>query len=255
MDLDQAIAMLIEMLRTGNAGDYGYDLFPQKGARRAAEQAFPQQHQTHERELRARELSPLFYEAAWELCRRGIVRPGVRQSNEQSVPEGGYSLTVAGRAALQNLDPATVLLAQPGSLAGAFAGYRARFGEGFHQRSLEAIKCRNAEAWLACCSMAGAAAESILLAVAVAKTGNEEEVLGLYRRANGRQNVLNAVVGQAAGNLRTTLSTFAGIISLWRDEASHGQASPLGTANADEALRTLLHMCQWVNQQWDALTA
>lgn len=103
--------------------------------------------------------------------------------------------------------------------------------------------------------MVGAAAESILLALAIAKTGDEEAVLAQYRRASGRREVLNLIVGQANQQRRETLKTFANIVSQWRDEASHGTASPLSTANADEALRQLLHMCQWVDREWDALTA
>jgi hypothetical protein len=201
-----------------------------------------------------RDLSPVFYEAAWELCRRGMVRPGVKRAGDQAVEEGGYSLTIAGRAALGTLDATSILLAQPGSLAAALAQYRSRFGEGFYQRALEAIKCRNAEAWLACCSMAGAAAESVLLALAVAKVGDEQQVLRTYRQAGGRQKVLNLIVGRASASTRDTLTTFSGIISMWRDEAAHGRASPIGAANADEALRQLLHMCQWVDREWATLT-
>jgi hypothetical protein len=255
MELDEAIAIFIELLRTQRAGNYGYDLYARTGAEAAALRLHPHAHQRDRLELAMRELSPLFYEAAWELCRRGIVRPGVRRTGEQAVEEGGYSLTVAGRAALQDLDAATILLAQPGSLAATLAGYQNRFGGGFHQRAFEAIKCRNAEAWLACCAMVGAAAESVLLALAIAKTGDEEQVLRTYRHARGRQAVLNLIIGQANAPMRNTLTTFAGIVSLWRDDAAHGQASPIGTANADEALRQLLHMCQWVNREWGNLIA
>jgi hypothetical protein len=252
MELDEAIAILVELLRDNRAGQYGYDLYARVGAESLARRLYPNEHYLDQQ---IRELSPIFYEAAWELCRRGIVRPGIRSAGEQAVEEGGYSLTVAGRAALQHLDAATILLAQPGSLAATFAGYRDRFGTGFHQRAMEAIKCRNAEAWLGSCAMTGAAAESILLAVAIAKLGDEEQVLRTYRQARGRQQVLNMIVGQANQATRNALSTFAGIISLWRDDASHGQESPIETANADEALRQLLHMCQWVNREWDNLTA
>jgi hypothetical protein len=251
MELDEAIAILLELLRAGRAGSYGYDLYAREGAREAARR---QQLPPGYDERVIIELSPLFYEAAWELCRCGIVRPGVRGANEQSVAEGGYSITIAGRAALAALDPTTVLLSQPGSLAAALAAYGARFGEGFHQRSLEAIKCRNAEAWLAFCVMTGAGAESVLLALAVAKVGDEEQVLTAYKRAGGRQRVLNLVVAQANAVRRDTLTTFTGIISLWRDEAAHGRATPLETANADEGLRQLLHMCQWVEREWAELT-
>lgn len=252
MDLEEAIAILIEMLRNGQARAYGYDLYPHRGAEVAAPRMFPGDQQMA---LRVRELTPIFYDAAWELCRRGIVRPGVTRVGEQVVPDGGYSLTAAGRASLPNLDAIAILIAQPGSLAAALTGYQGRFGEGFHQRALEAIKCRNAEAWLACCAMVGAAAESVLLALAIAKVGDEAQVLAAYRQTGGRQRALNLIVGQANAHRRDTLTTFAGIISLWRDEAAHGQASPLGTANADEALRQLLHMCQWVDREWANLTA
>jgi hypothetical protein len=60
------------------------------------------------------------------------------------------------------------------------------------------------------------------------------------------------IVG-AAANIRDSLTTFSGIITLWRDDAAHGRASPLNTANADEALRQVLHMCQWVDREWLAL--
>jgi hypothetical protein len=103
--------------------------------------------------------------------------------------------------------------------------------------------------------MSGAAAESVLLALAITKLGDEEQVLAAYSQSGGRQRVLNLIVGQATAVRRDTLTTFSGIISMWRDEAAHGKATPLGTANADEALRQLLHMCQWVDREWAALTA
>src|SRR5882757_7115256 len=114
MDLDEAIAILLDLLRNGRALGYGYDLYARTGAQLAAQQRYPREPFI---EGRVRELSPIFYEAAWELCRRGIVRPGVRRAGEQAVEEGGYSLTVAGRAALANLDQATILITQRGSLA------------------------------------------------------------------------------------------------------------------------------------------
>jgi hypothetical protein len=117
------------------------------------------------------------------------------------------------------------------------------------------IRCRSAEAWLACCAMVGAAAESVLLAVAIQKEGDEEQVLRTYRSTRGRQAVLNMIEGQAIAPTRNMLTTFAGIVSLWRDDAAHGWASPIGTANGDEALRQLLHMCQWVDREWENLTA
>jgi hypothetical protein len=102
--------------------------------------------------------------------------------------------------------------------------------------------------------MAGAAAESILLALAIAKTGDEPLVIRTYAQSGGRRKVLNMITRQLDQNRRDTLTTFTNIISLWRDEAAHGKATPLSTANADEALRQLLHMSQWVNREWGNLT-
>ncbi len=249
MQLDEAIAVLVELLSNGAAARYGHDLYTRAGAEAAAGRAAKGDDQ--KRQSLTIELAPVFMDAGWELCRRGIVRPGVNVDGGQDV--GGYSLTLAGREALASIDHSSILILQPGSLAATFTGYRERFGAGFYQRAQEAIKCRNAEAWLACCAMAGAAAESILLALAVAKSGSEEDVLEAYRRSGGRQRVLNIVVGQASAATQNTLSNFTGIVSFWRDEAAHGQESPLSTANADETLRQLLHMCQWVDGEWDRL--
>jgi hypothetical protein len=62
------------------------------------------------------------------------------------------------------------------------------------------------------------------------------------------------IVGQANEPIRVSLTTFANIVSLWRGDAAHGRQSRIGTANADEALRQLLHMCQWVDREWATLT-
>ena len=51
---------------------------------------------------RTYEVSPPFYDAAWELARRGVLRPSVRNSLPQwsafNYAGGGYSLTAAGEA-------------------------------------------------------------------------------------------------------------------------------------------------------------
>jgi hypothetical protein len=252
MELDEAIAHTIDILHADRAKQYGYDLYPPQVARAFVERQ--KSIRDAEREGKVRQVTPIFMDAAWELCRRGLVRPGVRTIDEQAVKETGYSLTEAGRAALPKIDAANILVMQPGSLAATFANYKQRFGDGFIQRSTEAIRCRDAEAWLACCAMAGAAAESILLALAIAKKGDEQLVLHAYGQRSGRQKVLNMVTGPLDVNHRNTLTTFTGIISLWRDEAAHGRATPLTTANADEALRQLLHMSQWVDKEWADLT-
>jgi hypothetical protein len=120
MELDEAIAVTIDVLLRGGASYYGYDLYPPHVARVYLEwqQTIPH----HLREPILRKMTPTFMDAAWELCRRGLVRPGVKNVGEQAVAETGYSVTEAGRAALDTMDPADLVVLQPGSLARTLAG-------------------------------------------------------------------------------------------------------------------------------------
>jgi hypothetical protein len=153
MELDEAIAHTIDMLRDDRAKWSDFDLYPSQVATAFADQQLVRDQDHYDREVG--KLTPIFMDAAWKLCRRGLVRPGVRNRGGQPVGETGYSLTKAGRAALADIDPANILVMQPGSLAATFEGFKKRFGDGFMQRSSEAIRCRNAEAWLGCCAHGG----------------------------------------------------------------------------------------------------
>lgn len=251
LELDESISRTLTALITGDAQKYGYDLHPFSIASSAGWEKSGGDHSLSiEVTL---QLSPVFMDAAWELCRRGYVRPGVRTQHAQATSDGGYSITTAGRRMLEEIDDDAVLLLQPGALAETLDQYGERFGLGFRQRAQEAVRCRDSEAWLACCAMVGAAAESILIATAVAKTNNEEAVLSEYGRAGGRRKLIDIIAGQASKLTREKLNLFAQIISYWRDDAAHGQSSNLADANAHEALRQLLHMCQWVDGEWTSL--
>ena len=116
------------------------------------------------------------YAAAWELCRRGILRPGVRQYQEQATPGGsagdGYSITPFGRQWLAEATQDDFVPTEPERFGQMMACYRERFGKAFQERAQEAIRCYGAHAYVACCTMCGAAAEAILLTIAI---GKEEE--------------------------------------------------------------------------------
>ncbi|MBF9051880.1 hypothetical protein GTA62_17600 [Roseobacter sp. HKCCD9010] len=250
MEIDEAIGLAVRALKESRSARYGYDYYGRAVAEYAAEQET--RHGQEQANLTA-EYTPLFEEAGWVLCLRGVLRPGVRSMHAQAAEPGGYSMTSAAGARLQAIDDANVLVYQSGSLLDTFSGFAERFGEAFVQRAAEAVRCRDAGVWLASCVMSGAAAEAVLLAIAIAKTGDEEAVLSMYRRANGRRDVLNTIAGQAPQHRKDALQAFTGIIAVWRDEAAHGAATEITTANADEALRQLLHMCQWTMREWDAL--
>ena len=77
---------------------YGYDLYlPNVMREWLRERGFP----FPEGEPHMPDISRSFYSAAWELCRRGIIRPGVKAYGEQSTDDGaggnGYSVTPFGK--------------------------------------------------------------------------------------------------------------------------------------------------------------
>jgi hypothetical protein len=163
-------------------------------------------------------------------------------------------LTQHGREWLASEDAAVLLLLQPGSLAKTLAEYAYLYGPGYLQRANEAIKARNASAYLACCAMCGAAAESILLALAIARTGDEAEVLKTYNSRSGRSTVVRTLTGQVVEPVRKRFTTYSELLNYWRDDAAHGVASELSDAHAEESLATLLRLAQFSADHWTDLT-
>lgn len=211
--------------------NYGYDFYAPAVAR---EWAMFRSKNSASWDSEAQAASPVFYEALWELCRRGILRPGVTETTAQGIADGGgYCVTTYGRTWLSEANESHFILMQPGSLATAFEQFSEKFGPGYRQRTQEAIRCRTAEAWLAACAMVGAAAESILLAVAVAKSGNEDQAMGAYAASNGRRSIMNQIIGQAPAHISRPLTSGMSLLSYWRDSAGHGQVAIISGAEAD----------------------
>jgi len=102
--------------------------------------------------------------------------------------------------------------------------------------------------------MCGAAAESILLAVATAKSGNEADTLKSYRAASGRRKVIESVVGNARQPISEQFRSATGLLTYWRDEAAHGSASTISEIEAHEALARLLRFAQFATDNWEELT-
>ena len=132
--------------------------------------------------------------------------------------------------------------------------YKTRFGPGFFERAQEAIRCYGAHAYLACCIMCGAAAESILLAVVIEKVGDEQKILKTYSSSNGRSRVENMSIGQASGYIQREFRSYTGLLKYWRDEAAHGKVSSMSDNEAYTSLALLLRYAAFVNDNWDELT-
>lgn len=255
MKLEDATKLLIEFLRNpdhGSFGSYGYEIY------------FPailityfrkQRIQDTDRELR--ELSPVFYAAGWELCRRGILRPGITHYGAQATADGGagngYSITPFGRTWLKEGGQDDFVPTEPERFGEILGKYKSKFGAGFHERAQQAIRCYGAHAYLACCVMCGASAESIVLAVAIAKEKDEKEILRKYSSANGRRTIENILIGKARKQIQDDYKAYSTLLKYWRDEAAHGKASKLDDNEAYTSLALLLRLSTFINDNWNEL--
>jgi hypothetical protein len=253
-----AAILLIRWLRKpdhGDYGSYGYGVYlPALVRTHLARQGI----QHGDQENRLREMMPMLYAAAWDLCRRGVLRPGVRAFGEQATPDGasgnGYSITPFGAQWLTEADRDDFVPTEPERFAQMLAPYRDRFGPSFQERAQEAIRCYGAHAYLACCTMCGAAAEAVLLATAIAKA-DEETVLKQYNASGGRRRVENLVLGKAREELRNEYLGHMTLLKYWRDQASHGKAAGIRDNEAYTSLALLLRLAIFVNENWAELAA
>ena len=186
MHIDDAAAFIVDFLRNPRPDDgypfHGYDIWlPKVIVAYIREVEHSTEHlQSLYNGRRRVELAPFFYDAAWSLCRRGVLRPGIKDVSGAGPVNGasaeGYGLTEIGRSWIEQGAPA-VFLADPDRLSQMFHKLSPRFGPGFLQRASEAVRCHRFGAHFGCCAMSGAAAESILLAVAATKSGDDRATL------------------------------------------------------------------------------
>lgn len=257
---EDALRCIIHWLRapqTFGYGSYGYEMYlPIVLRGYLSEQQKRPPTQIDDREMR--ELSPHFYAAAWELCRRGILRPGIRIMDAQATADGasgnGYSVTPFGRQWLAEADRDDFVPTEPERFGAILRPLHERLGPGFASRAQEAVRCYGAHAYLACCAMVGAATESVLLAAAIAIKRDEGAVLREYASAKGRGRVESVVIAQAREDLQRQFRGFTSLLGYWRDEAAHGRASRLSDVEALTALAMLVRFAHFVNDHWDELT-
>lgn len=229
---------------------YGYDLYLPNVMRK-----WCQENGQEDRYLR--EISPYFYDASWELCRMGIIRPGIQRWGEQDTSDGsagnGYSITPFGKEWLNESDVDSFVPTEPGRFSEMLSPYSETFGPGFHERSQQAIRCYGAHTYLACCVMCGAAAESILLNLAIAKEGDEEGVLKIYKAANGRKKLEDLIIGQQKGNIKNDFEICFALLKYWRDEAGHGRKSDISENEAYTSLALLMRCAQFAQDNYKTL--
>jgi len=253
-----ATTLLVRWLRQpdhGSYSSYGYGVYlPALVQTYLSRQGI----QPHDQGLTLQQMMPMLYAAAWDLCRRGILRPGVREHGAQATADGasgnGYSITPFGAQWLKEADHDDFVPTEPERFAQMLAPYRKRFGPSFQERAQEAIRCYGAHAYLACCTMCGAAAEAILLAAAIAKRG-EDKTLKTYTSAAGRSRVQTDLLAHAREPLRQEFNNLSVLLRYWRDQASHGKASGIKDNEAYTSLALLLRFAIFVNDNWQELVA
>jgi hypothetical protein len=87
--IEDAERLIIRWIREKPKSDYsnfGYDVYLSNLIRWYLEESGERDRQAIEQSIPNLWLT--FVAAAWELCRRGVIRPGVRQLNTQSTEHG-----------------------------------------------------------------------------------------------------------------------------------------------------------------------
>lgn len=256
MHIEDAVSFIVDYVAkprmTETYGGHGYEIYlPNVVASYLCENEGVSQHLIRGHQ-RIRELTPVFFDAAWELCRRGALRPGV--PNSGNADNRGFSATSLGRSWIASGALLPILL-DSARLSELFASPSGRLGPGFLQRANEAARCHAFGANLAACAMCGAAAESIVLAIAIAKSGDEASVLKSYLAAQGRKRTIDGIVRGARASIADAFKAATDLLSYWRDEAAHGRASEISEIEAHTALGRLVRFAQFASDNWAELVA
>jgi hypothetical protein len=258
---EDAVSFTVKCLKGADSRDftmYGYELY----VPRVVERYLKTVHGIPEREARdgqsGQKASRAFYDAAWSMCRRGILRPGVTQYGQQVTDSGsggaGFALTPQGRRWLEHSDAVDLVPTEPSRFAQMLDNVGGRYGPGFQERALEAVRCYEAQTYLACCAMCGAAAETVILSLAVEKTGDAAKIIKDYESAGGRGRIENLLLGQQRPAIQNEFRGYTSLLKYWRDSAAHATAADISDPEAYTSLALLLRMAKSADDNWVLLT-
>jgi hypothetical protein len=208
-------------------------------------------------DLEDRHFQP-FYDAAWELCRIGVIRPGEFAPRGWATDAGlfsgdTFSITKFGKTWLK--DASQRPIADPSRLSHVLQGFGDRLGGGYAQRATEAVRTYRTGNYLAASMMCGAAAESILLALAIAKIGDETKVLVEYNTTGGRRRLAKRICANASTALAAQLEASLQPLGRWYDGAGHATTTTVSEMEAHIGLTDLLRLSQFAHDHWVELTA
>jgi hypothetical protein len=200
------------------------------------------------------DLSPVFLDAAWELCRRGILRPSVKRlPSVNGLKTGqGFSLTQNGLKWIEQRRPYGFPI-ESSRFSQLIAEYEPLLGRAFCQRAIEAHKCYKSACYLGSCVMSGAAAESVLLTLASKRLG-EAEAIKLYTSGKGTKKLKDGIMPHLSGKVSSDFQSLTSLISYWRNDAAHGEVSPIHELEAHSALVHLHRFAEYSKENWQQLT-
>ena len=251
MDQAQAEQFIVHFIRE-RSGLVELDLWKVLGAYIDTHEQAALMSQSEDR--RRSELAPVFMAAAWDLATLSIVRPGSSGWPPSDDFDGTkYAVTPFGRRWVSEGSEDTFVPVGADTFIELLRPY-AEFGEAFIERAKEAARCWKVHAYLACCVMCGAAAESILITAATAKTGNESATLSAYNSKGGRRKLDMLLAGQVRAEIKDSLGPLFGLVKYWRDEAGHGATSGIGQAEARTSLQALFLYARFVHRNWQEVT-
>lgn len=163
--------------------------------------------------------------------------------------EHGFLLTAYGRRWLSQTSGYEYIPLEFGHFAKILADHALTLGTNYHSRSQEALRCYRAQAYLACCTMCGAAAVATLLKIVVLKSGDEDKVLKDYLSAGSRTRIENSILGQQRSEVQREFRAYMDLLKYWRDNASHGSHSVIQESEAFISLTLLLRFAQFVSSR------
>jgi hypothetical protein len=170
------------------------------------------------------------------------------------MPGAGFKLTSYGKEWLNQTNGYECIPSEYGPFAELLARNSHRFGNAYQVRSQEALNCYRAHTYLACCVMCGAASESILLSLAIAKEGNEESVLKGYEGRGGKSYIEKLLFSQQSNYVSKQLPDYTKLLTYWRNSAAHGADTNINEIEAFTSLLLLLRFAEFANKGWNELT-
>ena len=229
---------------------YGYDIFLQNLIMKyAATDLGMRVEETHGPCDQVIDISPIFIEAGWDLCRLGILSPYTKTLSGQAMPQPGLSITSYGREWIKASKDEEYTPVETERFGRALSKYKDFFGKAYYARALEALNCYHSHNDLASCVMSGGAAEAILIATA-------EHLNIELKNKESTDSICNKIIAlpnpEKLSGVERTLKTYSGIIKIWRDSGIHHKEWSIDSDQSYLSLKTLLLMAIFCSGRWFA---